>query len=89
MLQSYESSVGSGGNHVVLSYGYKNDTFLCHFGWWPNSKGGTEVVLDSATIYGYFTIKFNGEHKHSSNVSMTNDNVTEYIFGCGKVHEAH
>lgn len=89
VLQSYESSLGSGSNHVVVSYGYKDDNFLCHFGWWPGSKSGTEVVLNSATIYGYFTIKYDGVHKHSSNVSMTSGNVTKYICGCGQVHETH
>ncbi|MDY4159285.1 MAG: hypothetical protein SOY02_03505 [Candidatus Onthovivens sp.] len=72
VLQSYESSLGSGSNHVVASNGYKDDNFLCHFGWWPGSKSGTEVVLNSATIYGYFTIKYDGVHKHSSNVLMYN-----------------
>lgn len=89
VLQSYDSSLGSGKSHVVVSYGYNGDKFLCHFGWWPGSTSSTEVVLNSATIYGYFTIKYNGEHKHSSNVSMSNGNVTKYICGCGSVHETH
>lgn len=89
VLQSYDSSLGKGNDHIVVAYGYKDDTFLTHFGWWPNSKSGTEVILNSATIYGYFTIKYNGEHKHSSNVSMSNGNTTKYICGCGSVHETH
>ena len=61
--------------------------FLTHFGWFPGTTNGAEVILSSATIYGYFTIKYTGEHKHSSNVMMKNGDVTEYICGCGKVHK--
>lgn len=89
VLQNYDSSVGAGGQHIVLAYGYNDDKFLSHFGWWPNSTDGTEVVLSSATIYGYFTIKYNGEHKHSSNVSMKKGNITKYICGCGHVHTSN
>ena len=45
------------------------------------------MIISNATIYGYFTIKYTGEHKHSSNVSMSNGDVTKYICGCGKIHE--
>lgn len=88
VLKSYETPTQSGSDHVVLAYGYKDDKFLTHFGWRPGSTQYTEVILNSATIYGYFTIKFNGEHKHSSNVSMTNGATTKYICGCGQIHEA-
>ncbi len=88
VLKSYESSVGSGNTHIVTAYGYKNDTFLAHFGWWPNTFSGTEVVINSATIYGYFAMEYNGEHKHSSNISMNNQGVTRYICGCGCVHKS-
>lgn len=86
VLQSYQANIGSGYTHTALCYGYKDDKFLCHFGWNPNTTAYTEVVLNSATIYGYFTIKYNGEHKHSSNVMMTYGNATKYICGCGAVH---
>ena len=89
VLQSYDSSLGDGDHHDVLAYGYKDDTFLTHFGWWPNRKEGAEVVLNSSTIYGYFTIKYNGKHKHSFNVSMNKGNVTKYICGCGDVHQTN
>lgn len=87
----YTRSVVNGENkpHVVVAFGYKDDTFLTHFGWNPHSTMDAEVILSSATIYGYFAIKYNGEHKHSSNVYMKNGNVTKYICGCGAVHEAH
>ncbi len=89
VLQSYNSNLGDGDHHDVLAYGYKDDTFLTHFGWWPNKKRGAEVVLNSSTIYGYFTIKYNGEHKHSFNVSMNKGNITKYICGCGDVHHTN
>ncbi len=89
VLQSYDSSIEKGESHVVVSYGYNGGKFLSHFGWWPGSTSGAEVVINSATIYGYFTIKYNGIHKHSSNVSMTKGNTTKYICGCGMVHESN
>ena len=89
VLQKYESNIANGNDHDVLAYGYSGDKFLNHFGWWPDTKGSAEVVISSATIYGYFTMKYTGEHKHSSNVSMTYGNTTKYICGCGKVHESH
>lgn len=89
VLQSYDSSLGDGNHHDVLAYGYKDDIFLTHFGWWPNHKKGAEVVLNSSTIYGYFTIKYNGEHKHSFNISMNKGNITKNICGCGDVHQTN
>ena len=86
VLQSYDSTISNGKSHVVVAYGYKDDKFLAHFGWWPGDTKSAEVIINSSTIYGYFTIKYTGSHKHSYNVSMTNGNVTKYICGCGDVH---
>ncbi|MDE7384492.1 MAG: hypothetical protein K2M84_01910 [Anaeroplasmataceae bacterium] len=76
--------------HDVVAYGYKDDQFLVHMGWWPGYQDFAEIVISSATIYAYFALEYTGEHVHSKNVFMEKDNVTYYICGCGyKYNNSH
>lgn len=88
VLQKYDSSAGSGKAHVVVAYGHKDGKFLAHFGWWPGSKSNAAVVINSATIYGYFTMKYNGPHVHSSNVRTYSGGQTYNVCGCGYAQAA-
>lgn len=85
VLQSYKTSTGEGDWHDVVAYGYQDQKFLTHFGWWPGSVSGAAIVINEATIYGYYTFRYTGEHIHSKNVTMTKDGVTKYICGCGYI----
>ena len=88
VLPQYEYLSEKGKPHIVVAYGYKDNVFLCHMGWWPGTTGRSAIKVSNATIYGYFTIKYNGPHKHSSNVSMSKLETTKYICGCGSVHKS-
>lgn len=48
--------------HTVVAYGYnkKDDTFLVHMGWHPNSTRGTQVIVSNANIYSYNTFVYTG-----------------------------
>lgn len=85
VLQSYTSTAGSGKAHVVVAYGYKDGEFLTHFGWWPGYIDRASVIVSSSVIYGYFSIKYNGAHVHSQNVTMTSRGTNYGICGCGHV----
>ncbi|MDY4593236.1 MAG: hypothetical protein SO434_07580 [Eubacteriales bacterium] len=83
VLQKYNATIDSGKAHVVVAYGHKDDKFLAHFGWWPGDKSSAAVVINSATIYGYFTIEYTGQHVHSSNVRAYSNGQNYGICGCG------
>lgn len=87
VLFNYKSSYKNGDFHDVVAYGYKNDEFLVHLGYGPNGSTTSNIILNSATIYGYFALKYSGEHKHSYNVSMYDGNVWKYICGCGEINK--
>lgn len=83
---------GSRGNdelkwHDVVAYGYKDDKFLVHMGWGPNTPTYTEIVISNATIYGYFAVEYNGTHVHSQNLYMKNNSDIYWICGCGYKHQ--
>lgn len=43
--------------HTVVAYGYQGtDKFLTHFGWGAGTTLRSEVIVSSATLYGYYTI---------------------------------
>ena len=98
ILKSYEYSNSSRSkkeqkNHIVVCYGYKYDEvtdkyiYVAHFGWTPGSDESAKIKFTSDDIYGYFGMKFDGGHVHSSNVYMTNyKNVTKYSCPCGLIH---
>lgn len=71
----------SGDNHVVMVYGYKDDQFLANFGWWPNYNNYTQIVIGKANIYGYFSVKYTGNHVHSSNAIYNKRGLC----GCGYI----
>ena len=75
------SKTEDGETHVVMAYGYKDGKLLANFGWWPNSHHYTQVIINSANIYGYFSVKYTGEHRHSANAYWEGRN--EYVCGCG------
>lgn len=72
VLESYKSSVTIEKRkyHDVVAYGYKDNTFLVHMGWNPETTECTKVIISSAVIYGYYAIKYIGEHIHSENIYM-------------------
>lgn len=72
--------------HDVVAYGYKDDKFLVHMGWWPNYQNYTEIVISDATIYGYFAPEYEGTHVHSQNIYMKNNDEVFWICGCGHKH---
>lgn len=82
--QKNQSVSGTGSTHIVLAYGRKINTFLCHIGWWPGSTKGAEMIISNVASGGFFSIDYNGEHKRSNNVIASSPNV--YICGCGKYH---
>ncbi len=75
--------------HIVVAYGYKDDNFLVHMGWNPNSTQYTQTILSSATIYAYYSITYTGTHVHSSNVTMALNGVKYGLCGCGQVTPAN
>ncbi len=68
-----------------MAYGYSDGKFSAHFGWGPNDTKNAAIVINSATIYGYFAIKYKGEHVHSKNVKMSSAGIAYGICGCGNV----
>ena len=56
--------------HTVLTYGYKNDRLLAHFGLGENS----ECIINSALITGFLSIEYTGSHVHSRNYTIDNVN---------------
>ncbi|MDE7348442.1 MAG: hypothetical protein K2N53_02140, partial [Clostridia bacterium] len=64
------------GRHCVVAYGYKDDTFVTHFGW----EDYPEVYLSKYTAYAYYALEYNGEHVHSRNMM---DLLFKYYCGCG------
>ncbi|MDE7192097.1 MAG: hypothetical protein K2O35_06495 [Clostridia bacterium] len=44
------------GGHCVIAYGYKDDTFVTHFGW----EDYPEVYLSKYTAYAYYALEYNG-----------------------------
>lgn len=87
VLQKYDTNLEdvSGKEHVVVAYGYQDGKFLTHFGWDPTTFNYTEVVLNSATIYGYFSIIYSGEHIHSRNAIMSANGYEFGLCGCGDI----
>ena len=65
VITNYErpDNFKKGGGHCVVAYGYKDDTFVTHFGW----EGFPQVYLSKYTAYAYYAMEFNGEHVHSKN----------------------
>ena len=67
--------------HQVVAYGYKDDKFLVHSGWY----GDNAIILSEASIYGYYALEYIGEHVHSKNLNMVSGHTLRYVCGCGYI----
>lgn len=82
-----DPGINFGKYHTVVAYRFKDDKFLTHFGWNPGFDAKNQVILNSSTIFGYFTMTYNGEHKCSKNVMMSDGKTVKYVCGCGIVFD--
>ncbi|MDE6415222.1 MAG: hypothetical protein K2K48_07380 [Anaeroplasmataceae bacterium] len=91
VLESYQSTVTDKKQqyHDVVAYGYKDDTFLVHMGWSPESTEYTKVIISNAVIYGFYAIDYVGEHVHSENIYMNYGCLYRNICGCGYIRDVY
>lgn len=40
--------------HNVIIYGYKDDRYLCHMGWSPNTTKYSEIILSNLSLHSYY-----------------------------------
>ncbi len=71
--------------HDVVAYGYKDDTFLAHFGWGPGYATYSEIIINSATIESYFAIRYTGTYRRAGNTKIIGIPQIWYVDGQGYI----
>lgn len=69
--------------HDVIMYGHQGENFLCHFGWDPNSLRYSSVMVHHPNNYGYFYVRYKGQHVHSK--AARNKALNHWVCSCGEI----
>lgn len=40
--------------HNVIIYGYKDERYMCHMGWGPNTTNYSEIILSNLSLHSYY-----------------------------------
>jgi len=76
------------GYHTVIGYGYDDNEFLTHFGWYDDYKHYHKVYISTSAVTGYFALQYKGTHINHSHNEILYDKThsfVEYVCGCGKI----
>lgn len=73
--------------HDIVAYGYKNDTFLCHLGWWNGTDTFTDIVVSNILLESIFYIEYSDDfddHVCTNNLRWSYNGCSGLWCPCGE-----